>query len=280
MIIDGGAAGAGTEAPRGASAAVTAEAIAVELDAALERTAADAWRDLVASGAARAESAVHPPQLAFPSALRRFLAPQREALGKLAAIVLPWLSPEHRARIGEVADRMTRTVEDSVLMMATLSRPDWRDGMSLPPANINWFDLKTDVKGKCVGLMMNAGCGLAVEAAGRRQYVQFLAKGVVGVDAATGRFLWRYDQTGKGPANMATPVAHAGLVYTSGGRSGFLGDLAGLNCASYKLGVQRFRCGAFDTGGTHARIPLVWSGCSGPRSSSLTLIQVNGQAEA
>jgi zinc transporter len=45
-------------------------------------------------------------------ALRRFLAPQREALGRLAAINLPWLTAEHRARIGEVADRMTRTVEE------------------------------------------------------------------------------------------------------------------------------------------------------------------------
>ena len=45
-------------------------------------------------------------------ALRRFLAPQREALGKLSAIALPWLSAGHRARIGEVADRMTRTVEE------------------------------------------------------------------------------------------------------------------------------------------------------------------------
>ena len=45
-------------------------------------------------------------------ALRRFLAPQREALGKLAVIALPWLAPEHRARIGEIADRMTRTVEE------------------------------------------------------------------------------------------------------------------------------------------------------------------------
>src|SRR4029077_16895083 len=44
--------------------------------------------------------------------LRRFLAPQREALGKLAQIALPWLAPEHRARIGEVADRRTRAVEE------------------------------------------------------------------------------------------------------------------------------------------------------------------------
>src|SRR5206468_10181540 len=33
-----------------------------------------------------------------------------------------------------------------------------------------------------------------IEAAGRRQYVQFLDKGVVGVDAKTGQFLWRYGQ--------------------------------------------------------------------------------------
>jgi aspartyl-tRNA(Asn)/glutamyl-tRNA(Gln) amidotransferase subunit A len=65
--------------------------------------------------------------------------------------------------LGRVAGPMTRSVDDSVLMMATLSRPDWRDGMSLPPPNINWFDLKANVKGLRIGLMLNAGCGLAVE---------------------------------------------------------------------------------------------------------------------
>jgi zinc transporter len=45
-------------------------------------------------------------------ALRRFLGPQREALGKLGAIGLPWLDPLHRARMTEAADRMTRTVEE------------------------------------------------------------------------------------------------------------------------------------------------------------------------
>jgi zinc transporter len=44
--------------------------------------------------------------------LRRFLAPQREALGKLATIGLPWLDPMQRARMIEAADRMTRTVEE------------------------------------------------------------------------------------------------------------------------------------------------------------------------
>jgi zinc transporter len=45
-------------------------------------------------------------------ALRRFLAPQREAFGKLAQIQVPWLSATARGRILESADRMTRTVEE------------------------------------------------------------------------------------------------------------------------------------------------------------------------
>jgi zinc transporter len=45
-------------------------------------------------------------------ALRRYLAPQREALGKLAGINVPWLERNHRARLAEVADQLTRTVEE------------------------------------------------------------------------------------------------------------------------------------------------------------------------
>jgi zinc transporter len=45
-------------------------------------------------------------------ALRRFLAPQREAFAKLAQIQLSWLDATARARIAESADRMTRTVEE------------------------------------------------------------------------------------------------------------------------------------------------------------------------
>ncbi len=45
-------------------------------------------------------------------ALRRFLAPQREALAKLVVIDVPWLTDRQRAQLGEVADRMTRTIEE------------------------------------------------------------------------------------------------------------------------------------------------------------------------
>jgi outer membrane protein assembly factor BamB len=59
---------------------------------------------------------------------------------------------------------------------------------------------------------------IVTEAAGRKQYVQFLDKGVVGVDAKTGEFLWRYEKTSTGPANIPTPVAHDGYVYSANAR--------------------------------------------------------------
>lgn len=65
--------------------------------------------------------------------------------------------------IGRAAGPMTRTVEDAALMMAAIARPDARDYMSLPPASIDWSDLAMDVKGLRIGLMLDVGCGMAVE---------------------------------------------------------------------------------------------------------------------
>jgi len=54
---------------------------------------------------------------------------------------------------------------------------------------------------------------IVVQAGGRKQYVQFLEKGIVGVDAKTGAFLWRYKEVAKGPAQAFTPVARGAYVY-------------------------------------------------------------------
>jgi outer membrane protein assembly factor BamB len=62
---------------------------------------------------------------------------------------------------------------------------------------------------------------IVVQAGGRKQYVQFLSKGIVGVDAKTGQFLWRYGEVAKGMAQMVTPVARDGYVY--GGAQGIGG---------------------------------------------------------
>lgn len=54
---------------------------------------------------------------------------------------------------------------------------------------------------------------IVVQGAGRKQYVQLLSKGLVGVDAKTGQFLWRYADAAKGPAQYFTPVARGEYVY-------------------------------------------------------------------
>ena len=63
---------------------------------------------------------------------------------------------------------------------------------------------------------------------GGKHYVQFVEKGVVGVNAQDGKFLWRYDKTAQNsPANIPTPIAEGGYVYSGAGRSG--GGLIKLN---------------------------------------------------
>ena len=54
---------------------------------------------------------------------------------------------------------------------------------------------------------------IVVQGGGRKQYVQFLSKGIVGVDAKTGEFLWRYKEVVKGAAQAFTPVARGAYVY-------------------------------------------------------------------
>ena len=62
---------------------------------------------------------------------------------------------------------------------------------------------------------------IIVDVGGVKQYVQFLQKGLVGVDAKTGRLLWRYEKTAQGSmANIPSPVAFESFVYSAAGKSG------------------------------------------------------------
>ncbi len=64
---------------------------------------------------------------------------------------------------GRVAGPMTRSVADAALMMSTLTLPDVCDTMSLPYQSIEWQQLDRDIKGLRIGLLMDAGWGMAVE---------------------------------------------------------------------------------------------------------------------
>ena len=67
---------------------------------------------------------------------------------------------------GRAAGPMTRSVEDAAWFMQVLSLPDPRDSMSLPFQDIPWLQFDQGVeklKGLRIGLLLEAGCGLAVE---------------------------------------------------------------------------------------------------------------------
>jgi aspartyl-tRNA(Asn)/glutamyl-tRNA(Gln) amidotransferase subunit A len=65
--------------------------------------------------------------------------------------------------VGRVVGPMTRTVDDAALMMSVMAKPDRRDGMSLPPDNINWKALDKSPRKLRIGLMLDLGVGQALE---------------------------------------------------------------------------------------------------------------------
>jgi aspartyl-tRNA(Asn)/glutamyl-tRNA(Gln) amidotransferase subunit A len=74
--------------------------------------------------------------------------------------------------VGRVAGPMTRIVDDAALMMCVLSKPDRRDGMSLPADNINWKAHEKSPRKLRIGLMLDAGTGQPLEKAVRAVVVK------------------------------------------------------------------------------------------------------------
>lgn len=92
---------------------------------------------------------------------------------------------------------------------ATIVALDKRNG------NAIW---KSPVPG---GGMAGYASVIADDIGGIKQYVAYLASGLVGVEAKTGRFLWKYEKTkGSMGMSMATPVASEGYVYSGATRVG------------------------------------------------------------
>ncbi len=54
-------------------------------------------------------------------------------------------------------------------------------------------------------------------AAGLRQYVQLVGRGVIGIDARDGRFLWGYNGIANETANIPTPIVHDEFVFAANG---------------------------------------------------------------
>src|SRR5262245_1317730 len=77
--------------------------------------------------------------------------------------------PIYPPYLGRVTGPLTRNVTDTALLMAVLSQPDARDYMALPYQQADWIgSLKGRLKGKRLGLMLEAGIGLKPQPAVRR----------------------------------------------------------------------------------------------------------------
>ena len=70
--------------------------------------------------------------------------------------------PIYPPYVGRVAGPMTRTVDDSALLMKILSKPDRRDFMSLPETQLDWSNLHCEISGLRIALMTDAGCGTPI----------------------------------------------------------------------------------------------------------------------
>jgi outer membrane protein assembly factor BamB len=55
------------------------------------------------------------------------------------------------------------------------------------------------------------------EGGGVRQYVQLIGRGLIGVRAEDGRFLWGYNRVANGTANISTPIVRGDLIFASTG---------------------------------------------------------------
>ncbi|MDV7103628.1 amidase [Vibrio sp. TH_r3] len=82
---------------------------------------------------------------------------------------------------GRSAGPMTRTVDDAIMVMPTISRPDHRDATSVKYENLQWNVPAADVRGMKIGLILDAGCGIdpepEVKAAVIQAAKQFEAEG-------------------------------------------------------------------------------------------------------
>ncbi|MEE8385412.1 MAG: PQQ-binding-like beta-propeller repeat protein, partial [Dehalococcoidia bacterium] len=140
---------------------------------------------------------------------------------------------------GEVRWRRSLTKDFDGYLMKAMGSYDWRFGESplvdgnrviVTPGHIEALMVALDrntgedlwrTRGGRLGPLGANGTAYSSavisEAAGTRQYVQLIGRGLISVDAETGRLLWGYNRVANDIANIATPIVHGDLVLSSSG---------------------------------------------------------------
>jgi len=90
-----------------------------------------------------------------------------------------------------------------VALDAATGKEAWRTPGSLPGGK------GQDGPGYASAVVSTAG--------GVRQYVQMVGRGLMGIDAASGRLLWSYNKVANNVANIPTPIVSGDLVFASTG---------------------------------------------------------------
>jgi len=74
-----------------------------------------------------------------------------------------------------------------------------------------------------LGVIGRDGAGfssiVATDAAGHKQYVQLMGRGLIGINAEDGRFLWGYNELANNTANIPTPIVDREFVFAANGYS-------------------------------------------------------------
>jgi outer membrane protein assembly factor BamB len=104
-------------------------------------------------------------------------------------------------------DRLVITPGSSRAMMVCLNKADGSEV---------W---KSEVPDQGEAGKRGAGYSSVVvsEAAGVKQYVQLIGRGVIGVRADDGKLLWSYNRVANGTANVPTPIIAGDYVFTASG---------------------------------------------------------------
>lgn len=166
-----------------------------------------------------------------------------------------------KAEDGSEVWRRSLTKDWNGYLMKAMGSYEWRSAESplvdggkviVTPGHVEAMMVALDAKtgeeiwrtqGGRIGRLGADGAGYASpvvsEAAGVRQYVTLVGRGLIGVEAATGRLLWSYNKVASDIANIPTPVVRGDYVFGSAGY-GTGSGLVKIVKAKAEDGVERF----------------------------------------
>jgi len=103
-------------------------------------------------------------------------------------------------------------IDGDKLLCTPGGRDDVMAALDKNTGKLIWKCSMPDIGGKGKD---EAGYSSIVEAGGVRQYVQLTNKGIIGVAAKDGRFLWGYNKIANDVANIPTPIVYGNFIFCS-----------------------------------------------------------------